>query len=547
MPLSKLYRTASAALLLTIAVPAHADRIPAVSPEAVRAHVEFLADDLLEGRAAGSRGYDMAARYVATQMQLMGLKPAGEAGGWTQSVPMLESNRVVLAGRFVIDRGGERLELVPAEDFIAGHSFFGTEAAVTAPAVFVGFGVKAPELGHDDYAGVDLKGKIAVVLSGAPARFPHSQRAHYSTGSVKGDELVRRGAVGVVYVNTPDENRRVSWDRVVRLSWVPRMRLLDAAGQPIDAYPELKVTAGLNFAANGKLFAGGPRTLDEIYQSAAAGESRPFDLPGTITLGTRSALQRSTSANVIGLLEGSDPKLKGEYVVFTAHLDHLGRGAAVNGDTIYNGALDNAAGVAVMLEAARALTQARERPKRSILFAAVTAEERGLLGSEYFASHPTVPKAGIVANINMDMPVVMWPAASFTVFGAEHSTLGAVAERALEAEGLEMSPDAQPEEVIFVRSDQYSFVRQGIPSVYIDNGPLSSDPTVDAGARFKEFLRTHYHMPSDQTNLPIHYESLARLARVNTRMALSIANTRARPQWLPGDFFGEAFGKPNGR
>ncbi len=514
---------------------------PVVDPRAIRAHVEFLADDLLEGRATGSRGFDIAARYVATQFELVGLEPGGVDGTWLQPVSLTEATRVIPAATAAIELDGQRTELVPGEDFIPGFGYFGSLAEVSGPLVFVGHAITAPELGYDDFAGVDVTGKIAVVLSGAPASFPNSQRAHYSREKVR--ELVRRGAIGMVWINTPSDEKRSPWAKSVQLSWVPSMRLLDAAGEPVDAYPQIKASMSLNLAAADKLFAGSPVPLEEIWSQAEAGILKPFDLPATLTLRTRSAQGKAESNNVIGLLPGSDPVLKNEYVVFSAHLDHIGRGAAVNGDTIYNGALDNASGIAVMIEAARVLAAARQRPKRSILFVAVTAEERGLLGSKHFAMNPTVPKDAIVANVNMDMPVVLYPAAGFTAFGAEHSTLGAVAEKALEAEGLIMAPDPTPEEVIFVRSDQYSFVREGIPAIYLDDGKVSSDPNIDALQIFRNHMLVDYHMPSDEIDLPINWDSMAALARVNVRIARLVADDPVRPSWLPGDFFGETFGK----
>ncbi len=530
--------TAGAAAWLPVAAQA-ADPPPA-SPDAVHAHIEFLADDLLEGRATGSRGFQVAARYVATQMAALGLRPAGADGSWLQPVELIESTRVVPAARATIERGGERIELAPAVDFIPGFSFFGTEASVSAPLVFVGFGVSAPELSHDDFAGVDVAGKIAVVLSGAPAHFPNSQRAHYSREKTR--QLAARGAVGIVSLNTPDDEQRWPWDRAVRLSWVPSMRLVDSTGQPVEAYPEIRASMTLNLSSAPKIFDGGPKPLEQVFADAQAGKPQAFDLPATLSLTLRAAIGRTQCTNVVGVLPGSDPKLAGEYIVFTAHLDHLGKGAAVNGDTIYNGAMDNASGTAVMLEAARLLATGKTRPKRSIVFLAVTAEERGLLGSRHFAMYPTVPKDAIVANVNMDMPITLFPMTGFTAFGAEHSTLGEVARRALEAEGLAMMPDTEPAEVFFVRSDQYSFVREGIPALYLDQAAKSSDPTVDPDAVFREFLIRDYHMPSDQADLPIHWPSLASLARVNARIGLAIANDPVRPSWLPGDFFGETFG-----
>jgi len=527
--------------LLLGAPAAHADGLPPADAGAIRTHVAFLADDLLEGRSTGSRGYDIAARYVAAQMALVGLKPAGVDGGWLQPLDLVQGARVVPTATAVLERDGERIEFVPAQDFIPGRNYFASRAEVTAPLVFVGFGIHAPELGHDDFAGVDLTGRIAVVLDGSPATFPSSQRAHHSREKLR--QVASRGAVGVVFINTPEEEKRSPWSRTVALSWVAGMRLVDAAGQPVEAYPELKASASFNIETAPRLFTGAPKPLERIWADAAAGRPQAFDLPGTLTLATQTALSRLSSANVVGLLEGADPGLKDEYVVFTAHLDHIGRGAAVGGDTIYNGALDNASGVAVMLEAARLLAGAETRPRRSILFVAVTAEERGLLGSKHFATNPTVPKDALVANVNMDMPVLLYPTGGFTAFGAEHSTLGEVARAAIEAEGLQMVPDRFPEEVLFVRSDQYSFVREGIPALYLDDGQLASDPAIDAPAIFKAHLLRDYHMPSDDMDLPIHWESFAKLARVNTRIGLAIANDPERPSWLPGDFFGETFGR----
>ncbi len=534
-------RSSAAVLLALSATAAAAADLPEIAPEAIRAHVEFLADDLLEGRAAGTRGYDLAARYIAGQMQLMGLEPAG-TDGWFQEMALIEAVRDIPASTLAVRGAAGEDRLAPLEDYLPGFWFYGSGSAVTAPATFVGFGIHAPELGHDDFAGVDLAGRIAVVLAGAPASFPNSQRAHYS-GRHKTDTLAARGAVGIVTVDTPEEEARVPWAKKKQASWSPRMRLLDAAGEPVDAYPGIRGSAAVSFAAAGRLFAGAPVTAAEAFAAAREGRSRSLELPVEISIAHENALSCTRSANVAGLLRGGDPRLAGEYVVFTAHLDHIGRGAAVNGDDIYNGALDNASGVAVMLEAARALAASPVRPRRSILFVALTAEERGLLGGYHFVAHPTVPRDAIVANVNTDMPVAVFPLAGVTLFGAAHTTLGDTARAALAAEGFAETPDPAPEEVVFVRSDQYPFVRAGIPAIYPDHGALSSDPAVDAAAVLRQFMLEHYHMPSDSAALPIHWPSFARLARFEARLGLAIANGDAKPAWLPGDFFGEIFGK----
>ena len=531
-------------VLIALAVsPALGGEPPAISADAIRAHVEFLSDDLLEGRAAGSRGYELATLYVTSQMRQIGLEPAGDAGDWLQWLDLIEATRVLPAAELVVHGGGGRDErLTPIDDFIPGFYFGATSTEVTAPAVYAGYGIHAPELGHDDFAGIDLTGRIAVVLAGAPARFPNSQRAHYSSRA-KTEGLVARGAIGIVTVDTPEEETRVPWARKIRLSWTPRMRLLDSAGQPIDAYPEIRGSASVSVAAAERLFAGSPMDAAAVFAAARAGRFASFAMPVEFTLTAKNALARAKSANVVGLLRGSDPLLSNEYVVMTAHLDHIGRGAAVNGDVIYNGAFDNASGVAIMLETARALAESSGRPRRSILVVAVTAEERGLLGSDHFARHPTVPRDALVANVNTDMPVALYPVAGMTLYGAEHSTIGAQARAALAAEGLAEVLDATPEEVYFVRSDQYSFVRQGIPAIMVDTGDLSSDSGVDAAAVMRQFMLRDYHMPSDSVALPIHWPSLARLARVNAELTRVIADADGRPQWLPGDFFGATFGR----
>jgi Zn-dependent M28 family amino/carboxypeptidase len=262
-----------------------------------------------------------------------------------------------------------------------------------------------------------------------------------------------------------------------------------------------------------------------------------------VTLSQRTAHEQVASPNVIAIIPGSDPILKDEYVIYSAHLDHLGIGASVNGDDIYNGFYDNAMGVALLLEAARAFAAMPEPPRRSIMFIALTGEERGLLGSDYFAHYPTVPSDTLVANVNLDMPLLLYPVADVIAFGAEHSTLQQLIEPALAAESLALTPDPMPEEVIFIRSDQYSFVRQGVPSVFLVPGLSSTDPEIDSAAAFKEHLATHYHRPSDDSSRPVDWESALRFARANVRIGLAVAEDETRPVWNDGDFFGERFGK----
>jgi Zn-dependent M28 family amino/carboxypeptidase len=283
-----------------------------------------------------------------------------------------------------------------------------------------------------------------------------------------------------------------------------------------------------------------------VLADAAEGKPQSFEFPASISISTRSALRVIESGNVVGMLEGGNPQLRGEYLVLMAHLDHIGQGYAVEGDRTYNGALDNAGGVAVMLETARVLAEAGARPQRSILFLATTAEERGLLGSRFFALYPTVPREAIVAVVNLDMPVALYPAAGYTAIGAEHSTLGEIAREALMAEGLGMLPVQNPERGLFTLADQYSFVREGIPALYLHDGPLSSDPAIDARRIFDDFLGHHYHEVSDDLGLPIRWDSLASFARVHVRLCRGIADNPKWPEWLPGDFYGRRFGVAEG-
>jgi hypothetical protein len=528
--------------LLFAASPPTAEQL-APSAARIEADVRFLADDLLEGREAGTRGYDLAALYVATRYRQLGLEPAGEAGTYFQRVPMLRGVRERDGARFAITRDGQTTEFAFEQQFLPGINFTQGAAEVTAPLVFVGQAVRAPELQHDDLAGVDVKGKIAVVLANAPARFHADQRAFYASGAEKLRELERLGAVGAIFLDDPVNDGKRPWSLDAPNWRRPGMRRLDPEGRPVDDFPGLAVRVSCSVQLAEAIFAGAPHTAAEVFAMLEAGQLRSFDLAGTATLATRARFERVASHNAVARLPGSDATLSAEHVVFTAHLDHLGIGAPHAGDAIYNGAQDNAVGVATMLEAAQLLATAPARPKRSSLFIALTAEEKGLLGAFHFAAQPTVPAASLVANVNMDMPLLRADTTDVIPIGIEHSTLEAVVRRAVAEAGLTLTPDPFPEEVVFVRSDQYAFVRQGVPAVYLNGGVKPRDGS-DGKALFTDFLSHHYHLPSDDLGRPIPWVSAARLAYVNYRIGLAIGNDRVRPAWKPGDFFGEKFGRP---
>lgn len=536
-------------LLVSLAAPALAldsgleRALAAVRPAAVGAHIRFLADDLLEGRDTGSRGHRLANRYVAAQFEAAGLEGAGEGGGFEQRVSLLTSQPVEEQCLLRLTREGRSTDLTYGRDYVLQAQFLAADVEVEAPVVFVGHGIVAPGLGQDDYAGIDVKGKIVAVLFGAPARFPSEQRAHYGWPRLKAATAAERGAVGMLVLRRPDSEQIFPWAKVRSSSRHTAMKTVDAAGVVQGVVPAMRVAGVLGDDGVKALFEGSPKSFSDVLKEQDEGRGRPLELPVRAQAHTVSRLAPIEDANVVARLPGSDPRLRDEYVVLSAHLDHLGIGEPSDGDSIYNGAYDNASGVAALLEAARVLADAKPRPRRSVLFLAVTGEERGLLGSEHFAEHPTV-KGTLVADVNLDGLMMLYPPADVVAYGAEHSSLGRVVQRAAAMAGLSLSPDPWPEQGLFVRSDQYSFVRQGVPSVFMVPGFTSTDPKRDGGALMRGWLKSVYHTPKDDVSQPMDLEAGARLVRANVATAWLLANDEARPTWNRGDFFGQTFGSP---
>jgi hypothetical protein len=515
-----------------------------IRPEAIRADMRFLSDDLLEGRGTGSRGYDIAAKYMAAEFEGMGLEGAGENGTYFQSVPLRSARANEAKTTVTLVRGGKGEALVFRKDFIAGGDPNREDTSVEAPVVYMGTGVTAPEQGYDDYKGIDVKGKIVAVIFGAPPTFESSLRAHYSSSVVKAENAVAHGAVGLIGLDDPVLERLYSFDKQVGALAFPQMRWLDEQGQPNDYFSELKGRASFSMAATKKIFEGSPHTADEVFAAAKAGKVLSFELPVTAKIHNVTTLGNLRGTNVAAKLPGSDPALARESVVLTAHLDHLGIGTPVKGDKIYNGALDNASGSAILLETARAFARMNPRPRRSIIFLAVTGEEKGLLGSDFFAHYPIVEKRAVVANVNMDEDLMLWPLKDIVAYGAEHSSLGSVVNEAAKRMNLAISPDPAPEEVIFIRSDQYSFVKQGVPSVFPVAGFKSDDPKVNPEAIFKNWEQTRYHQPQDDMNQPgLDFRAAASYARFVFLCGWTIAQKTERPTWNSGDFFGEHYAK----
>jgi hypothetical protein len=512
-----------------------------IRPEAIRADMRFLSDDQLEGRGTATRGHELAAKFMAAAFESMGLGPAGDAGTYFQRVPLRSAVADQINSSMSIIRNGKAQKLVFRRDFLSVGDPSRKDTSVEAPVVYVGFGVTAPEQNFDDYRGIDAKGKIVALVFEAP-NFASSLKAHYSSFEVKLANAVAHGAVGVIVLDDPVLEGLYSFKERVRDLSMPGLRWLEKDGKPHDSFPELKGGASLDLETTKKLFEGSGHTAEEAFRAVKEGKSLAFPLPVTAKIRDVQKLDDVSSPNVVARLEGSDPALKNEYVVYSAHLDHLGIGEPVNGDAIYNGALDNASGSAVMLEVARAFSTMNPRPKRTILFVSVTGEEAGLLGSDYFASYPTVPKNAIVADVNMDEDQMLWPLEDIIPFGAEHSSLDGVVKQVAARLHLNLSPDPMPEEVIFIRSDQYSFVKQGIPAVYPSPGIKSDDPNIKPAEIMKKWENTRYHQPSDDMQQPgLDFNQAVRYAQFVYLCGWLIAQDPARPAWNPHDFFGDRY------
>jgi hypothetical protein len=512
--------------------------LPQVNPKALEAHLRFLGDDSLRGRGTGTRGYDIAARYVADCYSDLGLRPTGSQG-YLQPVP-LRGGRPVQGSTLIFRGAAGDDELRLGRDYVPLPDMLRQKVEVTGTVLFAGFGATSPERAYDDYRGVDARGKIVVLLFGGPASFPATERAHFSSLRTKYENAVHHGAVGVLIVWT--RHQGAPWKAIVNDLQGGLIAWLDQRGEPDGAFPELRGKAVLSDSTAEALFQGATPSYADILAAAKSRMLPAFDLPLRATIRTVTEHQRTASPNVAGLLRGSDPRLRDEVVVYTAHLDHLGVGTPVRGDSIYNGVLDNASGSAALLEIARAFAGLPRAPRRSVLFLAVTGEEKGLIGSDYFAQQPTVPIQSIVANLNMDGLAILYPWRQVVPMGAEHSTLDVTVKQVAARAGIELAPDPFPEEASFVRSDQYSFVRRGVPALYLDVG-LQSDSGIDAAARLQEWVRTRYHTPQDDLGQPMDLVAGARHAQFNFLVGLEIANTNERPAWKPGDFFGRTFGR----
>jgi Zn-dependent M28 family amino/carboxypeptidase len=492
-------------------------------------HVKVLADDKMEGRETGSRGLRDAEAYVVDQLKKSGLEPAG-TDGYYQPVKFQSRQIVESESSASLIRNGKSEPLVLGDDAI-----FGTRVdlapQVEAPLVFVGYGLNIPEKNYNDFAGLNLNGKVAVVFVGSPAEIPTALASHYQSTAERGKALRQAGAIGVIRLPNPAA-MDIPWSREAVSRREPSMVLADPK---FDETPGQKLFLDFNPAKAEQLFAGTGHTFAEIAELGKSRKPLPrFPLPISIRARTEVEKKDLESANVIAKLPGNDPMLRNEFVVLSAHIDHLGIGAPINGDPIYNGAMDNASGSALLLDIAASLKRAPEKLRRSVLFAFVTGEEKGLLGSKYFAAYPTVDPKSMVANINTDMFLPIVPLKILTVYGLQESNLGEIVTEVAQSRGIRVQADPEPLRNIFIRSDQYSFVRHGIPALAMKVG---FDPGSPEQKIFKDWLTERYHAPSDDLNQPVDLSAAAGFEEVIRELTISVANSERRPQWKSDSFF----------
>lgn len=491
-------------------------------------HIKVLAADNMEGRDTGSPGLKKAEAYVVGQLKDSGVQPAG-VKGYYQAVKFESRQLVEKESSAALVRDGQTEPLTLGEDAILSASV-DPSPEVTAPLVFVGYGLSIPENDFDDLAGLDLKGKVGVLLSGSPSQIPSAVAAHHQTAAERWKSFRAAGAIGLITIPNP-ASMDVPWSRTALNRLHPNMELV---GAEFDQTAGKKLALYFNPAHADKLFAGSGHGFEELAELAKERKPLPrFPLAVSVQAKVRVKTKAVDSANLVARVMGSDPQLKNEYVVLSAHIDHVGIGEPVDGDRIYNGAMDNASGVAVLLDVAASLKRHPENLKRSLLFLFVTGEEKGLLGSKYFAAHPTVDPKSIVADINIDMFRPLVPLKMLTVLGLAESDLGDVARQVAEAQGVSVQPDPQPLRNVFIRSDQYSFIRRGIPALALDIAPTTDEEK----QLYKDWLTHRYHAPSDDLDQPVDLASAGKYEDITRQLMIKVANDPRRPQWKADSFF----------
>ena len=508
----------------------------AISAARIREQTKFLASDLLEGRGVGARGGQLATEYIATQLALTGAKPAGPNGSYFQDVPLVgietQPNATLAASA-----GGKALEFRWLDDFVGVSQQQTPETRFDGDIVFVGHGISAPEWKWDDFKGVDVRGKVLLLFTNEPPSndpkfFEGRALTYYGRWTYKYEEGLRRGARGVIILHTTP-TAGYGWD-VVRNSWgreSPFVKLAPGA-------PALALQGWITREAGEKLVALAGKSVDELLAASDKPDFRPIDLGIRIRGSLPSKVRDLATRNVAAIVPGSDPKLKDEVVIFSAHWDHLGIGTPVNGDAIYNGAVDNATGCAILLELARAWAALPQKPRRSAMFLSVTAEEGGLRGSEYYAAHPLIPNAKTAIDLNFDAIFPWGRALDVVLTGAERTNVFPLAQQIAKRVGLAVAPDEHPEQGHYFRSDHFSFAHAGVPAFTIGTATrYAGKPEDFARKAYEEFNAKHYHQPSDEFQADWDFTALEQAAQYAFLLGRDIANQDRLPDWRPGDQF----------
>lgn len=517
------------------------EALESISLETFQGHLNALSADAMAGRGPGTPGYDSAAAYVAREAQALGLEPGGTAGSYMQ--PIRFRRAILVEGSTSLTVDGEELEA--GADFAVRPDARVEEIDITAPLVFAGYGIHGPDQGWDDLADIDIAGKIVVLIPGTPDSFSSLERTVLGSARDQDRQLQARGAMAAIRVS-PGEAAGPEWRNALDRARRPAVNYLppSAEGTPGSdaAFPNVMMARSVAqrwFAAQG-------RDLDAVQERLEAGETQSFDLGIEARLRARFDHEPFQSSNVVAVLPGADPELAEEYLVMTAHLDHLGVRTTFDGDSIFNGTLDNASGSAALLTLASVLAE-MDAPRRSMAFLWLTAEESGLLGSDYFARYPSVP-GRVVANQNIDGVMAMITASSDVLaFGYEHSNLAEAVDVAVARTGTPVSPDPTPEQNLFVRSDQYSFVRQGIPAIWVQGGRTGAREGEDPQAALDTWIQERYHQPDDDLAQPIDLEGVAVELRANLLVTDQILNEMGPIRWNQDSFLYRRFAMEAGR
>lgn len=503
-------------------------------------YLSALSHDSTMGRAPGSVGYDKSAAYCVNLLKQWGYQPAGDNGSWYQSIRFTEATKNESSLKGFVIAGGRKINLDPVNNFVA-RPLVALPASdlKNVPIVFAGFGIDAPELGYNSYDGIDVKGKIVLLVHGAPKNFNNEASAIYGSALQKGNTAVSHGAIGAMTVFPPIMNVTLPF---IRNNAVYAMGWSHPSGTHSDNNPDLQINARISTELASDILGSAQLKLNETIDSLFAGKVISGPLQATLTASITYNQKTFDSPNIVAMLPGTDPRLKDEIIVMTAHLDHIGTRPSNGQDSIYNGTLDNASGSAALLSIAHRLST--EKHARTIVCVLLNAEELGLLGSDYFARYPTVPRDRIVANMNMDgMTGLIVKTKDFIAYGYEYSNLSTSVDQALAATGTTLGKDLHPEQAYFVRSDQFSFVRQGIPAIYLTGGNFSSDTTIDASRIFTDWIGTRYHQPSDDLQQPLNKDGLLHELNAEYLLLADMLDRKDKIQWKKGSFLYERYGR----